>query len=1381
MHRPQDASIGHSSLRCCVLAGLILTGATSRIRADVPPWADRNLSVTSGLVLWLDASRQQEARAAEGLAPLQDRNPSGVWFDSSGHRHHVVQRSRAAQPTFHTQNGKSIFRFDGKDDHYELNGLGRSVAGFTVFIVAAPGANPGGFSSLVAANATGRNDYLTGFTIDLGPWASQNFESLNPEGIGFVGARNVMSSSHPMGHFHVIEVRASDGPSGVELTVDGSAQGHRERSSEALRLDELTVGARFYSNDSEPPSARGFFDGEIAEILLYDRALKPAESAAVRQYLHAKIPGLEQSVARTRTGEKLLVTVKAPPPVQFLVPGFEVRQLPLKLSNINNLRYRPDGKLLALAYNGDVYVLSDTDGDGQEDHAEIFWDNQGRIRAPIGMALTPRGYRFGNGMFVASKGKCSLIVDIDGDDRADREIIIAQGWTEIGHGVDALGVALGADGSVYFGIGTRDFTNPYLLDASGRPHYNVKGEGATIERVAPDFSSRQVIATGIRFPVSLAFNRLGDLFATDQEGATWLPNGNPFDELLHIQPGRHYGFPPRHSRYLPVVIDEPSVFDYTPQHQSTCGLNFNVPINGGPTFGPREWGDDALVCGYSRGKLYRTKLAKTAEGYVAKTTLLACTSMLLVDACVGPDGALTLAAHSGGPDWGSGPNGQGTLYKVRYVDHSLPQPVLAWPGGPTETFVAFDRPVSPDQWAALIKKAEITYGKYVAAGDRFETLRPGYAAVAAQLAAPRFDLKVHSSGVTPDRRTLVLTVGPQTSAVAYAVSLSDSGDLRANEHGLSQHPGIDLAYDLTGLHAAWVSDDRTERWDGWLPHMDLSVARTLTAGSAEHDRLWGLLAKPGHLRLAARFDVSQMLRPAVQPGIQVNDQLPPEEVVLVFAAGGPFRVRVLNEDKKVVEAGANRSVVVTRPPNSPRWMPIEIELTTGPEPVQLGLSWHTNEDPRPRAWPPTRCFVPWARVDSESSPTTIHTPEELAGGSWSKGRKLFLSETARCSQCHTVRGEGGKIGPDLSNLSQRDVTSVLRDIRDPSFAIHPDYISYNLALTNGQVLTGTVRTVGKHLLVGDTQGRVSQIARTDVEEMKPLAVSTMPKGLTETLDAAALKDLLTFLLAPEFAPAPVHRPEVPPARTRGEIETALKAGPPATPGGRPLRIVLVDGPKDHGIDEHDYPLWRERWSKLLSMAEGVTVTTASGWPSDEDFAKADVLVWYSANPGWNAERGPALDALLERGGGMVYLHYAVNGRGAVEAFASHIGLAWRDGASRFRHGPLTLSLPKGNPNPITAGLDGVKFVDESYWALVGDPARVDVLATCDEEGQPRPLLWTREQGKGRVFCSIPGHYTWTFDDPLFRLLILRGIAWAAHEPVGRFNELATPGARIRND
>jgi type 1 glutamine amidotransferase len=154
-----------------------------------------------------------------------------------------------------------------------------------------------------------------------------------------------------------------------------------------------------------------------------------------------------------------------------------------------------------------------------------------------------------------------------------------------------------------------------------------------------------------------------------------------------------------------------------------------------------------------------------------------------------------------------------------------------------------------------------------------------------------------------------------------------------------------------------------------------------------------------------------------------------------------------------------------------------------------------------------------------------------------------------------------------------------------------------------------------------------------------------------------------------------------------------------------------------------------------------------------------------------------LDTFLERGGGLVLLHYAVNGQKAPDEFARRIGLAWQPGRSKFRHGALDLTFATGN-HPITAGFRTLHLVDESYWDLVGDPASVQVLATAVEDGAPRPLLWTRQAGKGRVFCSIPGHYTWTFDDPLFRILILRGIAWTAGVPVDRFRDLATQGARI---
>jgi type 1 glutamine amidotransferase len=109
----------------------------------------------------------------------------------------------------------------------------------------------------------------------------------------------------------------------------------------------------------------------------------------------------------------------------------------------------------------------------------------------------------------------------------------------------------------------------------------------------------------------------------------------------------------------------------------------------------------------------------------------------------------------------------------------------------------------------------------------------------------------------------------------------------------------------------------------------------------------------------------------------------------------------------------------------------------------------------------------------------------------------------------------------------------------------------------------------------------------------------------------------------------------------------------------------------------------------------------------------------------------------------------------------------------------------------------VDFVDESYWPGVeGDMKRVQVLATTPEEGKERPMAWTyvpkrpdadtggggavKGRREGRVFSTILGHYAWTFDDPLARVLMLRGIAWAAGEPVDRFAALATDGVKLKD-
>jgi hypothetical protein len=253
-----------------------------------------------------------------------------------------------------------------------------------------------------------------------------------------------------------------------------------------------------------------------------------------------------------------------------------------------------------------------------------------------------------------------------------------------------------------------------------------------------------------------------------------------------------------------------------------------------------------------------------------------------------------------------------------------------------------------------------------------------------------------------------------------------------------------------------------------------------------------------------------------------------------------------------------------------------------------------------------------------------------------------------------------------------------------------------------------------------------------------------------------------------------HRGPRPKPRSAAEVEAVL-AGAAKPEHVRPIRVVLVAGKKDHGTGEHNYPAWQTAWAALFRLADRVEVATAWEWPDPAEFRKADVIVFYQHGD-WTPARSADVDAFLDRGGGLVYVHWAVDGREDAPGFARRIGLAARGGNIRYRHGPLDLAFNPASRHPVARNFDRLKLVDESYWMLTGDLPKDRVIATQVEDAEPRPLFWSIEHARGRVFVSIPGHFSWTFDDPLFRVLLLRGIAWAAKEPVDRFNDLVWPGA-----
>lgn len=266
---------------------------------------------------------------------------------------------------------------------------------------------------------------------------------------------------------------------------------------------------------------------------------------------------------------------------------------------------------------------------------------------------------------------------------------------------------------------------------------------------------------------------------------------------------------------------------------------------------------------------------------------------------------------------------------------------------------------------------------------------------------------------------------------------------------------------------------------------------------------------------------------------------------------------------------------------------------------------------------------------------------------------------------------------------------------------------------------------------------------------------------------------------PSPTPEVVQGIRIPALRPRKEVEKILTAVKPMSDAEqkRPFHIVLCAAVKDaghSGAGFHDYPIWRGRWTKILAQVPGVTTEPADQWPTEEQFKKADVIAFFHDNPVWAADKLPAMDAFLERGGGMAFLHFSMNGGRDPKPLTARLGRAWT--GNKWRRGDITLQY---SPHAITAGFPKSDVrPEEPYWKLHGDGAGTTTLAATVEDGAPQPQVWTVERGAGRIFVCIPGHFTWTHDDPLYRVLVYRGLCWAGQRPLDRLDSAVFTGARV---
>jgi putative membrane-bound dehydrogenase-like protein len=144
--------------------------------------------------------------------------------------------------------------------------------------------------------------------------------------------------------------------------------------------------------------------------------------------------------------------------------------------------------------------------------------------------------------------------------------------------------------------------------------------------------------------------------------------------------------------------------------------------------------------------------------------------------------------------------------------------------------------------------------------------------------------------------------------------------------------------------------------------------------------------------------------------------------------------------------------------------------------------------------------------------------EQLMGaarrrGDPARGAKTFEQH---CAACHTIRGQGAKIGPELTGIGARARADILVEILDPNRSVEANYRYWAVTTSGGEVLSGRIVAETQTTIeLMDLLGQQRIVQRKQVTEMvvKTEKPSMMTEGF-EILGEEGLSDLLEFLTSP---------------------------------------------------------------------------------------------------------------------------------------------------------------------------------------------------------------------------------------------------------------------------
>ena len=137
------------------------------------------------------------------------------------------------------------------------------------------------------------------------------------------------------------------------------------------------------------------------------------------------------------------------------------------------------------------------------------------------------------------------------------------------------------------------------------------------------------------------------------------------------------------------------------------------------------------------------------------------------------------------------------------------------------------------------------------------------------------------------------------------------------------------------------------------------------------------------------------------------------------------------------------------------------------------------------------------------------------------GERVFrdIKRRGLCARCHRIGDDGARIGPDLTGVGRRfSRIHLIEALLEPSRSIAPSYQTRVVVLESGRVLTGVrVSETPTELTLGDKEGKLHKVIKSEIDEQSVQAISTMPDGIDKRLTQQEFIDLIAFLVSQRSA------------------------------------------------------------------------------------------------------------------------------------------------------------------------------------------------------------------------------------------------------------------------